>query len=83
MSFHYLYVLVNLDDQRTYIGYTNDLSRRMAEHKRRHKKGKIRKHIELIYFEAYKSSTKARKREISLKKSSWHKKQLFNRIFDQ
>jgi len=38
--------------------------------------------MELVYFEAYRTRTLARKREIELKKNSFAKEQLFKRILN-
>jgi len=50
--FFYVYILESLKDQKHYTGYTNDLKRRLEEHK----KGlsfstKFRLPFKLIYFE--------------------------------
>jgi len=55
----YVYVIKNRRKRETYIGYTNDLERRIKEHKD--------KLPELIYYEAYKSEKDAKEREIKLK----------------
>ena len=56
---YYVYVIKNKARSETYIGYSNDLERRLKEHKN--------KHPELIYYEAYKSEKDAREREMKLK----------------
>ena len=56
---YYVYLLKSRAVNKTYIGYTNNLIRRLKEHKD--------KKSELIYYEAYKSKEDARKREIILK----------------
>ncbi len=55
---YYVYFL-RKGDGKIYIGYTNDLKRRMAEHKE--------KVPELIYYEAYKHKLDAQDRERKLK----------------
>ena len=83
MKFFYVYVLKSEIDNSTYIGFTSDLVNRLAYHnsgKSRYTKSK--KPWDMIYFEAYKDEKIARKREIKLKKSSWHKKTLLGRIFN-
>lgn len=55
----YVYLIKNQREQQTYIGYTNDLQRRLKEHRD--------KKPELIYYEAYKSEKDARLRESILK----------------
>lgn len=78
---YYTYVLKSKVDGSTYIGYTSDLRERVKEHnsgKTRSIKHKIP--LELVYYEAYKNKTDARKREIELKKKGYYKEQLFKRI---
>jgi predicted GIY-YIG superfamily endonuclease len=55
----YVYLLRNYETGRTYIGYTNDLQRRVRQH------GPDK--WELIFYEAYKSEQDARDRERRLK----------------
>ncbi|MBI2450933.1 MAG: GIY-YIG nuclease family protein [Parcubacteria group bacterium] len=56
---HYVYILKNKTKGEIYIGYTNDLQRRLKEHKT--------KNPELIYYEAYKAKKDACAREMILK----------------
>ncbi len=56
---YYVYILKRGDKNSTYIGYTDNLSRRLKEHKA--------KKPELVYFEAYKDEKDARIRERILK----------------
>jgi len=56
---YYVYLIKNRIAKETYIGYTNNLERRLKEHKD--------KNSELIYYEAYKSEKDARNREFKLK----------------
>jgi len=61
---YYTYVLRSINDGKLYIGYTDDLQRRL----RLHKEGKViatkgRLPISLIYYEACLSEEKAIKRE--------------------
>lgn len=56
---YYVYLLKRADIPETYIGYTNDLQRRLKEHQD--------KNPELIYYEAYKDEKDARERERKLK----------------
>ncbi len=63
-GFFYVYVLISRKDGNFYIGFTNDLKRRLEEHSQ----GKNistcnRLPVELIYFEGHKSKTDALKRE--------------------
>jgi len=77
----YLYILKSKKDNNLYIGSTNDLKKRLVEHN----KGlvfstKLRKPLELIYYEAYKSEKDARIRESNLKLRSRAFVQLKKRI---
>ena len=56
---YYIYLIRNRKTKEFYIGYTDDLIRRIKEHKD--------KNPELIYYEAYKSKKDAMKRELKLK----------------
>jgi putative endonuclease len=66
----YVYILSNTRRGVLYVGVTNDLSRRMFEHKSRLAPGFTKKYgvILLIYFEEYSSILEARAREASLKR---------------
>ena len=64
-----------------YIGYTGDLRQRIKDHNQGKTKSiKHRIPFKLIYYEAYKNKTDARKREIELKKNNYQKEQLIKRI---
>ena len=81
-SFHYVYVLRSQKDGNNYVGYTNDLRRRITEHQT----GAVpstrnRQPLELIYYEACLSQADATKREKYLK-SSWGKRYIKNRLED-
>lgn len=56
---YFVYLIKNQRTGYTYIGYTNNLRRRLDEHKD--------KNPELIYYEGYKSEEDARARERKLK----------------
>ena len=56
---YYVYLLKNQHTNQTYVGYTEDLKRRVKEHAWRESK--------LVYYEAYKSEKDARNRERTLK----------------
>ena len=78
----FVYVLKSEKDDSTYIGFTQDLEKRLLEHNAG--KTKSIKHklpMTLEYYEAVHSKTIARKREIELKKNSFAKEQLYKRIF--
>lgn len=68
MEFFYTYVLVSKNDKKLYIGWTNDLRKRIRDHNL----GKVystknRKPLKLIYYEACLSRKKAIEREKQLK----------------
>ncbi|MEK9179993.1 MAG: GIY-YIG nuclease family protein [Patescibacteria group bacterium] len=69
---YYIYVIQNHKDSQTYIGYTNDLRRRLKEHRD--------KKPELIYYEAYKSEQDARLRERKLKQRGQTVRRLKERL---
>ena len=66
---YYVYILESLSDNSFYIGYTNSLKRRLAEHnegKSRYTSKKIP--WKIVYYEAFDEKSKAIKRERFLKK---------------
>ena len=78
---YYVYVLKSTVDGYLYIGCTDDLKKRFREHNSGKTKSiKHRVPFMLIYYEAYRHKTDARKREIELKKNSYQKEQLIKRI---
>lgn len=77
----YVYILKSKKDEELYIGSTNDLGRRIKEHNAgKVTSTKIRKPLELCYYEAYKIEGDARKREHSLKLRGKARAQLILRI---
>lgn len=77
----YLYILKSRKDNNLYIGSTKDLRERL----RLHNAGKVfstrlRKPLELIYYEAYIAESDARRREKSLKLRSRSFAQLRKRL---
>lgn len=70
--FYYVYVLYCHRKAKLYYGFTNDLKRRMSEHKRNKVPYSFTRHenVELIYYEAHRSKEDALKREVFLK-SGW------------
>jgi len=67
-TMYYLYLLKSKKDKRLYIGFTNNLKRRLKQHNR----GEVistkgRRPLELVYYEAYSSKKDAMKREKNLK----------------
>ena len=75
MKKYYVYILTNKKDGVLYIGFTDDLERRIREHKLKEVKGFTQKYNldQLIYFEEYDNSYKAFERERRLKvwKRQW------------
>ena len=66
----YVYILASRRNGTLYVGVTNDLARRMAEHKGKVVPGFTRKYgvDRLVYVETYDSILDARARERSLKR---------------
>ena len=65
----YVYVIKSKKDSSIYVGYTEDLIRRMKEHntgKSIYTKNKYP--YEIVYYEAYKSKSDAKFRENNLKR---------------
>ncbi|MCG2696317.1 MAG: GIY-YIG nuclease family protein [Candidatus Portnoybacteria bacterium] len=77
----YVYAIQSQKDLSLYIGFSSDLRKRFIEHNR----GKVRSTksktpYNLIYYEAYKNKTDARKRELEIKASGQQKEILFKRL---
>ncbi len=66
----FVYILASRKNGALYVGVTNDLARRMTEHKARLVPGFTRKyHIDqLVYFEQYASILEAHTREPAMKR---------------
>jgi len=80
--FYYLYVLQSIEDKKFYVGYTNNITKRLAEHNSgKVKSTKNRKPMKLVYWEGCLSQKDALKREKYLK-TAWGKRYLKNRIGD-
>ncbi|PIR58527.1 MAG: excinuclease ABC subunit C [Parcubacteria group bacterium CG10_big_fil_rev_8_21_14_0_10_35_15] len=69
---YYVYLIRNLKTGLTYIGYTNDLKRRIKEHRS--------KNPELIYYEAYRNKKDAEQREKKLKQRGQTVRRLKERL---
>ncbi len=68
MFFYYVYLLESLKDSKCYIGYTNDLKRRIEEHNKGLSSAtKFRLPFRLIYFEGCLNMQDAKRRENYLK----------------
>jgi putative endonuclease len=70
MKTYYVYILASKKNGTLYIGFTNDLERRVGEHKSKAVPGFTSKYRvdRLVYFETHNSSYDAFKRERQLKK---------------
>ena len=66
----FVYILASRRNGTLYVGVTNDLARRMSEHKSKLVSGFTRKYRvdKLVYFEEYPSILEARARERALKR---------------
>jgi len=77
----YVYVLKSEKNNNIYIGYTEDLRKRLKEHNsKQNKSTKNKAPFELIYYEAYKSKSDAKFREDNLKRFAQAYTQLKKRI---
>ena len=77
---YYLYILTNKKNGTLYVGVTNNLERRMFEHKHKLVEGFTKKYglHRLIYFEVFQYVNDAIKREKNIKK--WKRQWKFNLI---
>ncbi|MBM3206055.1 MAG: GIY-YIG nuclease family protein [Candidatus Staskawiczbacteria bacterium] len=77
MSLKYFVYILQCSDDSLYVGYTNDLEKRIYKHNNA-KSGahytKIRRPVKLKYYEEFKTLTKALKREAEVKKWTRDKK---------
>ncbi|MBQ7326600.1 MAG: GIY-YIG nuclease family protein [Clostridia bacterium] len=73
---YYVYILTNKTDSVMYVGVTNDLTRRIYEHKSRLIDGFTKRyHVDkLVYFEEYSDANDAISREKQIKGYSRSKK---------
>jgi putative endonuclease len=80
MKQYYVYILTNKSNKVLYIGVTNNLSRRMFEHKNKMVDGFTKKYnlTELVYFEETADVSSALEREKQLK--NWHRDWKINLI---
>ena len=79
-EYHYVYILQSEKDNNFYVGYTNNIQRRIKEHN----SGKVfstknRIPLKLIYWEGCLNQSDATSREKYLK-SAWGKRYLKNRL---
>ena len=77
---YYIYMLTNRTNRVLYIGMTNDLERRMFEHKNKLVKGFTKRYnlTKLVYYEVTNDADSAIKREKQLK--NWHREWKINLI---
>jgi len=79
-QFHYVYVLQSEKDNHFYVGYTNDLYKRLKEHcSGKVKSTEHRRPLKVVYCEASLHQKDAIRREQYLK-SAWGKRYIKNRI---
>jgi len=79
---YYVYVLQSLKDGRTYVGYSDNVSKRLKEHNAgRSKATKHRRPFRLLFTEKIETSAEAKKREIYWKSGAGRRKlkQYFSR----
>ena len=76
---YYVYVICDVNGN-LYVGYTNDLKRRIGEHNNGKSKSTREKIWKLIYYEAFLSKEDAVAREIKLKQRGQAKRYLKDRI---
>jgi putative endonuclease len=73
---YYVYILANWNNKVIYVGMTNNLERRIYEHKNKILKGFSSKYNlnKLVYFEVYNTPNEAIRREKEIKKWRREKK---------
>ncbi len=73
---YYVYIMTNVLNRVLYVGVTNDLKRRVAEHRLRKEGTFTGKYVlvKLVYYETFKSISDAIRREKQLKGGSRAKK---------
>ena len=83
MENFFLYIMTNKPDGVLYIGITNELERRVREHKQKQIKGFTYKYNldKLIYFESFETYNEAFSKERRMKK--WNREWKVNLIIDK
>jgi putative endonuclease len=83
MNSYYVYILASKRNGTLYIGVTNDLVRRVHEHKNDLVEGFTKKYCInlLVYYEQYNNAESAIRRERQMKK--WNRQWKMNRIQEQ
>ena len=67
---HYVYVLLSAKDNKFYIGYTQDIEKRIKDHNQgKNTSTQTCRPLKLLYYEAHTSTQDAKRREIYLKTS--------------
>lgn len=79
---YYVYILTNKNNTTLYIGFTNNLKRRLKQHRAKSNTGFTKRYNlnKLVYFEKTPYVNNAIKREKQLKK--WNRKWKENLIYD-
>jgi putative endonuclease len=81
---YYLYVLRSKQDEKFYVGITDDVNRRLAQHNAGFSKYTSKSMPwELIYYEAFTTQKLARIRELKLKNHARGIQELKKRILDE
>jgi len=79
----YVYILKSKKYDELYIGSTNDLKRRLVEHNKGNiSSTKLKKPYNLLYYEAYRAESDARRREKMLKLRGQARVHLLTRLTD-
>jgi putative endonuclease len=79
-KFYYVYVLISERDGKFYIGYTDDLKKRLNDHnKEKVPSTKNRTPLKLVYYEACLNQQDATKREKYFK-TTWGKRYINSRL---
>ena len=81
--FHYVYLIQHTSTKESYLGRTNDLTKRLLEHNAKGKKATTRNddgEWVYIYAEAFRSKQDAINRELQLKNHGAGKRELFKRL---
>jgi putative endonuclease len=76
---YYVYLLQEIGRGRHYIGYTNNLERRLTEHNLEHNGFTGKGQWSLVYFEAYLSKEDAQEREKKLKQDGRSRRYVMER----
>ena len=83
MNSYYVYIMASRRNGTLYVGVTNNLARRVYEHKNNLVEGFTKKYgvHRLVYYEQYQDITSALQREKQMKK--WNREWKINRIREQ